>query len=180
MTRRVAAASPKTGRHVLIVWDQLLPLSRAIMARTLGSGSDPRYLPLVSNTSWARLVLYLFWASAPEAVPAISARAIAIFVNMVESPVLNGCSHLMVCALAISPLEYTHRERCAGGDGNGCRCTRAEINFLDYCACRRHQCCPFMMMNENLGTFSLLRLHQTSCCLPVKCYVGTMTVKRKP
>jgi len=51
----------------------------------------------------------------------------------------------MVCALAISPLEYTHREQCAGGDGNECRCTRAEINFSDYCACRRHQCCPFML-----------------------------------
>jgi len=48
---------------------------------------------------------------------------------MVESPVLNGCSHLMVCALALSPLEYTQREQCADGDGNGCRCTRAEINF---------------------------------------------------
>src|SRR5690349_7681295 len=36
----------------------------------------------------------------------------------------------MVCALALSPLEYTHREQCTGADGNGCRCTRAEINFL--------------------------------------------------
>jgi hypothetical protein len=38
---------------------------------------------------------------------------------MVKSPVLNGRSHLMVCALAISPPEYTHREQCAAETETG-------------------------------------------------------------
>jgi len=38
---------------------------------------------------------------------------------MVKSPVLNGRSHLMACALATSPPEYTHREQCAAETETG-------------------------------------------------------------
>src|SRR3954453_9559924 len=55
------------------------------MKRIVGSGSEPRYLPVVSNTSCRGLLLYLFCASTPEAVPAIRTRAMAVFINMVVS-----------------------------------------------------------------------------------------------
>src|SRR5262245_50192125 len=62
------------------------------MKRIVGSGSEPRYLPVVSNTSCLGLVLYLFCASAPVVVPAIRTRAMAVLINMVVS--CGGRSHL--------------------------------------------------------------------------------------
>src|SRR5215813_4262146 len=62
------------------------------MKRIVGSGSEPRYLPVVSNTSCWGLVLYLFCASAPVVVPAIRTRAMAVLINMVVS--YRGRSHL--------------------------------------------------------------------------------------
>jgi hypothetical protein len=32
---------------------------------------------------------------------------------------------------------------------------RAQLDFQDHCACRRHQCCLLMIVRENFGTFSL-------------------------
>src|SRR6266545_7308792 len=65
------------------------------MKRTVGSGSEPTYLPVMSYTSCRGLVL--FCASAPEAVPAIRTRAMAVLVNMVIS--CRGVAHtLLVCA----------------------------------------------------------------------------------
>src|SRR5262249_7657699 len=55
------------------------------MNRTFASGSEPRYLPVMSNTSFRGLVLYFFCARAPEAVPRIRTRAMAVLVNMVVS-----------------------------------------------------------------------------------------------
>src|SRR5262249_21383323 len=73
------------------------PLSRWSMKRMRGSGSEPRYLPVVENTSCWGLVLYFFCASAPEAVPTISTRAMAVLVNMVVS--YRRVAHtLLVCA----------------------------------------------------------------------------------
>src|SRR5437867_5573485 len=63
------------------------------MWRIVGSGSEPTYLPVMSNTSCAGFVLYLFCASAPEAVPRIRTRAMAVLVNMVVS-CGRACSHL--------------------------------------------------------------------------------------
>src|SRR5215831_14774848 len=54
------------------------------MKRMFASGSEPRYLPVMENTSCWGLVL-LFCASAPEAVPRIRTRAMAVLVNMVVS-----------------------------------------------------------------------------------------------
>src|SRR5215467_10834656 len=54
------------------------------MKRMFASGSEPRYLPVMENTSCWGLVL-LFCASAPEAVLTIRTRAMAVLVNMVVS-----------------------------------------------------------------------------------------------
>src|SRR5262245_19731104 len=54
------------------------------MKRTVGSGSEPTYLPRMSNTSCAGLVLYDFGAARTlAAVLTSTTRAIAVFVNMV-------------------------------------------------------------------------------------------------
>src|SRR5882724_3020666 len=62
------------------------PASRDSIERMVGSGSEPRYLPLVSYTSCAELVLYFLGAAnAPEAVPMTRAIASADLVNMIIS-----------------------------------------------------------------------------------------------
>src|SRR5206468_5043765 len=99
---------------------------------------------------------------------------------MVKTPALNGCSHLMMCALATNPLETRIASSARAGTETGADALAPKSIFLAYCACRRHQCCPFMMVSENLGTFSLLGQHRTSYCLPVKVYMGMPEVKRKP
>jgi hypothetical protein len=60
----------------------------------VGSGSEPTYQPRMLYTSCAGLVLYFFGAaSRVEAVPRITTRAIAVFVNMVGSPLFARRSH---------------------------------------------------------------------------------------
>src|SRR5262245_20276497 len=87
------AAGVETDRRPGRAWDHS-PRSRWSMKRTVGSGSEPMYLPVMSYTSCRALVL--FCASAPEAVPAISTRAMAVFINMVVS--YRGVAHtLLVC-----------------------------------------------------------------------------------
>src|SRR5262245_2557900 len=82
------------------------------MKRIVGSGSEPRYLPVVSNTSCWGLVLYLFCASAPEAVPAIRTRAMAVLVNMVVS-CSWVCSHLAGVRLHLLRFdELSESARC--------------------------------------------------------------------
>src|SRR5215510_15962173 len=77
--------------------------SRASVERIVGSGSEPRYLPL-TNTSFEGLVLYFFGAaSRVEAVPTITTRAIAVFVNMVGSPVCRGAHSLLMC---VTPAKH--------------------------------------------------------------------------
>src|SRR5215510_13355598 len=63
-----------------------MPASRASMERMVGSGSEPTYLPL-TNTSFEGLLLYCLGpANALEATLITRAIAIAVLVNMVESP----------------------------------------------------------------------------------------------
>src|SRR5262245_8358038 len=86
------AESPAMSRH-----HRPASGSRASVERIVGSGSEPRYLPL-TNTSFEGLALYLFGAaSRVEAVPTITTRAIAVFVNMVGSPVRGSAHSLLVC-----------------------------------------------------------------------------------
>src|SRR5262245_7359735 len=64
------------------------------MERMVGSGSEPTYQPRVSYTSCAGFVLYFFGAAnSAEAVPRITTRSIAVFVNMVVSPFCGGAPY---------------------------------------------------------------------------------------
>src|SRR5215510_15125797 len=78
-------------------WAHSLPRSRWSMKRTVGSGSEPRYLPVMSYTSCRGLVL--FCARTPEAVPAIRTRAMAVFINMVVS--YRGVAHTLLACVPI-------------------------------------------------------------------------------
>src|SRR5215510_5355050 len=78
------AAGSTASRHLRGTGDQL-PTSRRSIERMVGSGSEPRYLPVVSYTSCAGFVLYFFGAAtAPAAVPRTTASASAVLMNMIS------------------------------------------------------------------------------------------------
>jgi hypothetical protein len=86
----------------------------------------------------------------------------------------------MVCALAINPLETHIASSARAGTETGADALAPKSIFLGLLCLPRHQCCPFMMTNENLGTFSLFGKHRTSYCLPVNVYMAMPEIKRKP